>query len=199
MSAESRKPAPLPSASRPDAAPVESRRRARPFLDACRSSHLGVGFAGACAAGMFAGLVGTHAPWHATTQAFSIFLLAHSLGWKRDDTAAAALRTVAGMAWIADALVWIHVGEPRLGSFISGAALALILAWWGVSRYTRQRRDWIVLASALAVVFIATGDWLVRKGSPDTIAVAASLATFAVGIGMAWTRPAWDGIRRLHQ
>jgi predicted PurR-regulated permease PerM len=56
-----------------------------------------------------------------------------------------------------------------------------------------------VLASALAVFLSVPADWLVRKGSPGLVAVAASFATFAIGVAFAWTRHAWDRINGLNR
>jgi len=167
-------------------------------LHACRSRRMSAGFAGACAAGICVAVLWRTPPLHGIVEAMTVFLLAHSLVWKRDDAVAALLRTMAGMAWIADALLWVHAADWRIDMAISSAALGLLVAWWLAARWT-QRRDWIVLVSALGVLFIAPGDWLLRRGSPGLVALAASFTTFAIGVGVAWTRHLWDRIHGLNR
>lgn len=166
---------------------------------ALRSTLMGVGFAGACGAGIFVALIWPGAPWHAIIEIGAVFLLAHSLGWRRDDGAASFLRTLAGMAWLTDAVVWVHSAPWQLDAAIGATALALAVAWWIISRFSGRRRDWIVLASALAVFLSSPADWLVREGSPGLVALAASFATFAIGVAVAWTRHAWDRLNSLNR
>lgn len=164
-------------------------------ISALRSSRMRVGLAGACGAGMFVALLWRAAPLHAVVETAAVFLLAHSLGWTRRDAAASLVRTLVGMGWIADAVAWMQSGAPwQVRAAISGVALALAVTWWLVAHVTGQRRDWIVLASALAVLLTVPGHWLVARGSPGLVALAASFATFAIGVAVAWTRHAWERI-----
>ena len=171
------------------------------FIVTCalRSSRMDLGFAGACGAGVFTALLWPNAPSHAILETAAVFLLAHSLGWRSDNATASFLRTLAGMAWLTDAVVWVHASGWQVDVAISGVALVLATAWWIVSRVTGRRRDWIVLASATAVLLSVPAEWLVRKGSPGLVAMAASFATFAVGVAVAWTRHAWDRISNVNR
>jgi hypothetical protein len=164
------------------------------FTSALRSPRMAVGFAGAMGAGISVALIFPNAPVHLTIETATVFLLAHSLGWSRRDAAASFLRIVAGGIWVIDAGLWIHAAGWQTDVAIGSIALALSLAWWVVGRFYGERRDWIVLASSVAVILGLPSDWLWQNGSLGLIALAASLALFVVGFVIAWTRHLWERV-----
>jgi hypothetical protein len=106
---------------------------------------------------------------------------------------------MAGALWIIDAAMWVHHSGWQTGVAITGAAIAMLIACFLVWRF-KQHRDWIVGVSAVAVTVVMPADWLVRQGSQGLLALAASLATFAIGFGVAWTRHRWERVNQVaHQ
>jgi hypothetical protein len=164
------------------------------FTSALRSPRMVVGFAGAMGAGISVALIFPNGPAHLTIETATVFLLAHSLGWSRRDASASFLRVVAGGLWVVDAGIWIHTAGWQTDVALGSIALALSLAWWVARRLYDERRDWIVLASSLAVILALPSDWLWQSRSPGLIALAASLALFIVGFVIAWTRHLWERV-----
>ena len=166
---------------------------------ALRSPRMAVGFAGAVAAGISVALIFPDAAVHLRIETAAVFLLAHSLGWSRQGPAATFLRIVAGGFWVIDAGLWIHAAAWRTDVIISSIGLAVAVAWWLVWRISGERRDWITLGSSVAVILTLPGDWLRQSGSPGLMALAASLALFAVGFVIAWTRHLWERVNQTAQ
>jgi hypothetical protein len=161
-------------------------------VSALRWFRVRLGLAAAAAAAAISELFWPGAPVDLYLQTAVVILLAHSLGWKNAGPLASALRAFAGAVWIADAAVWIHRAPLRTDLVLSVVALALLLAWFVMWWITSRRRDWIIAASAGAVALSAPSDWLAHQGSPGLIALAVSLALFAMGFSVAWTRHLWE-------
>jgi hypothetical protein len=170
------------------------------LLHALRSRRPDVGLAGALAltvaltleARMFS------AGFHAIAQVSLVFLLLHSLRWSdTEHSGTPVLRWLAALLWVTDACVWTR--ELRWeGILFVGLAAVIVLAVWLVAWWwLRGERGSLVLPAAATVVLCsAPGNWLIRHGSDGLIALLGSLALFAAGIVVAWTRHRWEGKRK---
>lgn len=151
------------------------------------------GFAVMGAAGMtiLVAFAWPRVPMHACAQVALLFLLTHSLAWRRVSRSSAALRLGASIAWLWNAASWVHDYPWRTDLGVTLSALLLIAAWLAVWRVSGERPSWIVPSFATAVVLCAPADYVLRYGSAGVIALAASLLLFAVGFTVAWTRHRW--------
>lgn len=161
-------------------------------LAALRWFRVRLGIAGALAATTIAAVVWPRATTDVLVQIGAVFLLAHSLGWRNQKPGATILRGLAGGIWIVDAAFWIHEARWQTDAAITSAAIALLAAWFLLWWITGRRRDWMVFASACGVILVAPLDWLIVQHSRGLLALVASVALFAAGIVVAWTRHAWD-------
>ena len=137
-------------------------------------------------------LIRPGAPPHAFVQTAMLFLLTHSLAWRKDATGATFLRFTAGMLWLANSLWWVHDYQWRAAISVTSSALVLLAAWfviWGVSK---ERPDILIAMFASAVSLTSPTDWLFRNGSAGLIALVASAGLFAIGFIVAWTRHRWE-------
>jgi len=161
-------------------------------ISALRWFRVRLGFAGACAAAVIVVTLWPGAPIDVYVQTAVIFLLAHSLGWRNQSAGAFLLRGLAGGIWIADAAVWVHHARWQTGATITSLAIALLIAWFLMWWITKRRADWMIFVAATAVTLVAPFDWLILQGSQGLLALAASLALFAIGFAVAWTRHRWE-------
>src|SRR5678816_1080839 len=104
-----------------------------------------------------------------------------------------ALRWLAALLWVIDACAWTR--ELRWEGILSvGLAAFIVLAAWLAAWWLRRERGSLALPAAATVVLCSgPGNWLGRHGSDGLIALLGSLALFAAGIVVAWTRHRWDG------
>lgn len=126
---------------------------------------------------------------HAVVQISVVFLLLHSIRWNSNEPLAEnLLRVGAGGLWLLDAAIW--TSNLQLTSFLfSSIAAAVVLL---VSCLCRGRAFRILAFASLAVICCAPGHWLSRNASAGAMALIGSLALFAIGMIVAWTRHRWD-------
>ncbi len=160
-------------------------------ISSLRRLHLPFGLAGSVAAMVLILLLRPTASVHLFIETSVVFLLAHSLAWRKDTVPASFLRALAGSIWIIDAGLWVHQSGWRTGAGITGIAIAFLTACVLLWRF-KHRRQWIVGLSATAVTLAVPSDWLIRQDSPGLLALTASLAVFAIGFVAAWTRHRWE-------
>ena len=161
-------------------------------ISALRWLRVHLGLAGACAAMVIAIVLWPGAPLHLFVETAVIFLLAHSLGWRNESASASFVRGAAGAIWITDAAAWMHHARWPTDVAIVAIALGMLAAWFLLWWITSRRRDWMIFISSSAVTLVAPIDWLVLEGSHGLLALAASLALFAIGFSVAWTRHLWE-------
>lgn len=155
-----------------------------------------LGIAGAVAMTVIMTLVWPAAPLHVFVQTFALFLLTHSLAWRKETPGATFVRLVAGMIWSASAMLWVHDYSWRADVSVTSGALILLATWSAIWRVSEQRPAIIIAIAASAVSFCAPTEWMLRHGSAGLIALAASLALFGIGFTVAWTRHLWERAHR---
>jgi hypothetical protein len=165
------------------------------LLHALRSRRPDVGLAGALALTIVLTLEARmfSAGFHSIAQLSFVFLLLHGLRWSdTEHSGTPALRWLSALLWVIDACVWTSELRWQGILFVSFAALfvlaAWLLAWW----LRRERGSLALPAAATVVLCSGPGNWLVRHGSDGVIALLTSLALFAVGVVVAWTRHRWE-------
>jgi len=155
-----------------------------------------LGIAGAVAMTVIVSFIWPAAPLPAFFQTAVLFLLAHSLAWRKDVPGATAARVFAGLLWLGNSMLWVHNVSWRADVSVTSGAIILLAAWFAIWRVSRERPDVVVAVSSSAVSLCAPMDWLLRRGSPGMIALAASLALFGIGFTVAWTRHRWECVHR---
>jgi hypothetical protein len=151
--------------------------------------------AGAVAMSVMVMLVWPAAPPHAFIQVAMLFMLTHSLAWRKETPGATFLRCIIGVLWFLNAAAWVHNYSWRTDVSVTASALILLGAWFAIWRAGRERPDLAIATAATGVTLCAPTDWLVRHGSPGLIALAGSLFLFAIGFTVAWTRHRWEQSR----
>ncbi len=162
------------------------------FICALRWFRVRLALVGAVAISVIVMLLWPAAPVHAFIQVAMLFVLAHSLAWRKETAGATFLRFVVGVLWFVNAAAWVHNYSWRTDVSVTASALILLGAWFAIWRAGRERPDLVVASMAGAVSLCAPTDWLVRHGSPGLIALAASVFLFAIGFTVAWTRHRWE-------
>jgi hypothetical protein len=172
------------------------------LLHAMRSRQPGVGLAGALALAAGLALEGPRIPggFHFIVQAASVFILLHSLRWAdMERPGQRALCWFAGSIWAVDACIWTRDLRWE-GILITGLAAAVVLAAWLLAwRFVGQRSSLALPAASAVVLGSGPGNWLVRHGSDGVLALLGSLALFAVGVVVAWTRHRWESKDKVGQ
>ncbi len=147
---------------------------------------------GAVAISVIVSLLWPAAPPHAFIQAAMLFMLTHSLAWRKETPGATFLRCIIGVLWFLNAAAWVHNFSWRTDVSVTASALILLAAWFAIWRAGKERPDLFIAIAATGVALCAPADWLVRHGSPGLIALAASVFLFAIGFTVAWTRHRWE-------
>lgn len=162
------------------------------IIRAIRSSHPWAGLIGAFATGMLMGWFARSWSGHAGSQAAFVFLLVHTLRWFDQPRAAdRAIRNLAAVFWVLDALVWTREGFGESCYVAAGAVL--VASVWGFYFWRKK----IAVSATIPICSVATAlsgpsNWFVLNGSVGLIALATSFALFAVGTALAITRHRWD-------
>src|SRR6185436_14913328 len=102
-----------------------------------------------------------------------LFLLTHSLAWRKETVGATFLRFIIGALCLVNAAMWVHDYSWRTDVSVTASALILLGAWFAIWRAGKERPDLVIAISAASVSLCAPADWLVRHGSPGLIALAA--------------------------
>ncbi|MBI3880663.1 MAG: hypothetical protein HY301_11455 [Verrucomicrobia bacterium] len=152
-----------------------------------------VGAFGAAVVAFAMGGIYPHGVAHAAVQTGIVVLFIHSLRWVANDrTDHRALRWSLAATWIGDAAVWTHGAgwEPEIfttlgAALVAAAALGMWLRW----KLPMPHALWAGCAGA---ALAGPGNWFVANSRPGLIALAGSLALFAVGTALAWTRHRWE-------
>jgi CHASE2 domain-containing sensor protein len=96
------------------------------------------------------------------------------------------------MLWEIHSLAWAHFGEPGWGTVVTGALV--LVAWVMAHQFNRVRGIWVMSALAGLVMLSspldAAGRWMVAAPA-GLLAVAGSLALFAIGTATALTKHRW--------
>lgn len=172
------------------------------LLHAMRSRRPDVGLAGALGLVVMLMLNARAVPggFHVSAQVSLVFLLLHSLRWiDAEHSGTPALRCLAALAWMGDALLWTRDLRWEGVLFVGAAALmvcaAWLLAWW----LRKERGPLVLPVAATAVLCSGPANWLARHGSEGVLALLGSLALFAAGIVAAWTRHRWEGKGKIEE
>lgn len=127
---------------------------------------------------------------HTIVQTSAVFLMLHSIRWvSKEPIAENLLRIIAAGIWLLDAALW--TGNLRGDSFLFStiAASVVFTVWW----FCRDRASRILVITAFIVACCAPAHWLSRNASAGALALLGSLALFAAGMIVAWTRHRWEG------
>lgn len=127
--------------------------------------------------------------FHVIVQIPAVLLLLHSIRWNSSEPIAEnLLRFGAAGIWLLDAVIW--TSNLQLTSFLFSSIAAAVV--FLVCCVFRGRAFRILASASLAVICCAPGHWLSRNASAGAIALLGSLALFAIGMIVAWTRHRWD-------
>jgi membrane-associated PAP2 superfamily phosphatase len=126
---------------------------------------------------------------HAIVQISVVFLLLHSIRWNSNEPFAEnLLRAGTAGIWLLDTAIWTSNLQLNSFAFSSIAAAVVFLA----CSLCRGRAFRILAFASLAVVCCAPAHWLSHNASAGAMALLGSLALFAIGMIVAWTRHRWD-------
>jgi len=151
------------------------------------------GCAGAVGITILVAFVWPGASPHAYLQTTVLFLLTQSLAWRPQAGGGAFIRLAAALAWVLNAVNWLHDyprWQPAAG--VTFSALLLLTAWLAIWYASKERPPIIVASSAVAVSLCAPTGWLWKTGSAGAVALAASLLLFGFGFAVAWSRHHWE-------
>lgn len=156
---------------------------------ALHSTRWQAGVGGAAVVALAMGMVYPNGAGHAALQAALGFLLIHSLRWGADeDTDLSAFRWSLAVVWMIDAMWWTRVGGggPEIFTLLDAAlvALATLGVWW---RW-KLPIPVAIWAGCAGVTLAGPGNWFVTNQRPGLLALAGSLALFAIGTAVAWRR-----------
>jgi hypothetical protein len=160
-------------------------------ISALRWFHVPLAIAGAVATSVLLVFIWPGAPLHAFVQAALLFVLTHSLAWRRH-VPGSALRVCATLVWLLNSVAWVHNFGWRADVSVTTSAMILLGTWFAIWRVSRERPQLTVPVASGAVMLCAPTDWLLRQESPGMIALAASVVLFAIGFAVAWTRHRWE-------
>ena len=162
------------------------------LLYATRSRSPVVGLAAAATValgmGIFSGRFPILSP-HVIVETSAMFLLLHSIRWaSKEPSVERFLRVMTAGIWLLDAAIWTSALQADSVRFTTAAALLLIAFWW----VFRLRASIVLAIAAIAVLCCAPTHWLFRHASAGAIALLGSLALFAAGMAVAWTKHRWE-------
>jgi len=127
---------------------------------------------------------------HTIVQTSAVFLMLHSIRWvSKEPIAESLLRIIAAGIWLLDAALWTSNLRGDSFPFSTIAAAVVFTVWW----FCRDRASRILVIASLLVVCCAPAHWLSRNASAGALALLGSLALFAAGMIVAWTRHRWEG------
>lgn len=153
------------------------------------------GVGGAAVVALAVGLVYPNGAGHAALQAALGFLLIHSLRWVAgEDTDLSAFRWSLAVVWIADAAWWTRTGgdEPEIFTTLGVVLVAAVtLGMWLRWKLPMPRAIW---AGCAGVALAGPDNWFVANQRPGLLALAGSLALFAIGTAVAWRRREGRGV-----
>jgi hypothetical protein len=88
--------------------------------------------------------------------------------------------------WLLNAAIWVHNYGLKTDFGVTLSALLLLATWLTIWRFSHERPDLVVAASASAVTLCAPTDWLLVNGSTGLMALAGSALLFVIGFALAW-------------
>jgi hypothetical protein len=132
--------------------------------------------------------------WPVALEIGLAFVLTHSVRWRDEHHAGAALvRGLIAGAWAVHALLWTQEGDGT-AMLTATSCAAVVSGAWACVRGWRRGLGFLVLpvSSAMAA---SSGpfNWMLKHGAPGLIALVASLVLFAIGTWVAWHRR--NGVR----
>lgn len=181
----------MPQIQRPDCFAIAVSGLA--LLLALRSRSPKAGLVATAATAMAMGILSGPYPsinFHVIAQVSAIFLLLHSIRWiSAEPFAENLLRAGAAGVWLMDAGFWTANLQMNSFLFSSIAGAAVLLIWL----FCRRSASRILAIASLAVICCAPTHWLSRNATAGALALLGSLALFAAGMIVAWTRHRWEG------
>jgi hypothetical protein len=154
-----------------------------------------LGLLGALVAGSAVAVVGggEEGSLHWAVQTATAFLLIHSLGWNDDrHEGARVVRSLAALAWLIHAVVWLHGGGAM---WMPLAVAAPVAAGCGIARLMGCHVARVIPVTAILVMISGPADFAVctiPTAPAGLLAVAGSFVLFGLGTLAALTRHRWQ-------
>ena len=163
------------------------------ILWAIRSPNPEAGLLGAFATGVVIAWLTRAWSIHAGLQPAFVFLLIHSLRWpEQSGRPDAAIRYLAAVMWVVDAILWTREGWDGQSGYIAAGALLACTAWGFLVWRQKRRGPLAIPMASAATALTGPANWFIVNSSLGLMALAASFLLFAVGAALAFTRHRWD-------